>query len=84
MELNPSRVPVFPLSPLDPFSGPGTHPIPIAIGEMRKLCEVEQSCVGADFESICETGRKPLHLMRSADPDPITTGALRVLSLIHI
>ena len=78
MSLNPSRVPAFPISPSNPFSGPGAHPIPIALGEVRKLCEIEKSCVGADFESICETSREPLHLVSPAEPDPITAGALRV------
>ena len=71
-----SCVPAFPIRPIDSGVGGVLHPLPVALGEMRKLCEVEQSCVGADFESICETRRIPIPGSGSTNPHPPSSGAL--------
>ena len=73
-------VPVFPPIPTDPFSGPGTHPIPVAISEVSQLCEIEQTRVGSHFECVRETRWIPRVIVGPADPDPITGAALRVTS----
>lgn len=73
-----SCVPVFPNVPRDPFPGPGTHPVPIALGEVSKLSEIEQTRVGSHFECVRETRWEPRHFMGPADPDPIAGTALRV------
>lgn len=78
MSLNPRRVPAFPILPRNSAVGDIGHPVPIDFGEMRKLCELEKSCVGADFEGICETPRKPLARFTPADVEPSASGTLRV------
>ena len=78
MSLNPSRVPAFPILPRNSAVGDIGHPIPIDFGEMRKLCELEESCVGADFEGICETPRKSLARFAPTDVEPSASGTLRV------
>ena len=71
-----SCVPVFPIGATDTGVISGGHPLPIDLGEMRKLCELEKSCIGADFESICETRRIPIPGSGSTNPHPSATGAL--------
>ena len=65
-------VPAFPVDPTNPLVSGVLHPLPIDLREMRKLCEVEKSCVGADFEGICETRREAVLGRRPTDPQPST------------
>ena len=63
-----SRVPVYPFRSTYP-AGPGSfHPLPIDVGEVRKLSQIEETRIGSHFEPVRETRGK-------ATPD---------LSLIHI
>ncbi len=73
-----SCVPVEPTRSVNSFAIQRFHPVPIDLCEMRKLCEVEQSCSVADFEGVCETRCVPVFVGRTADPDPSSTAALRV------
>ncbi len=46
------------------------HPVPIDLGEIRKLCEIDHSDSGRDRELIGQTCRVPLSRLAPANPDP--------------
>jgi len=75
-----SCVPVFPPRSVNSFAIQRFHPVPIDLGEMRKLCEVEKSCSTADLEGVYETRCVPVFIGRTADPDPSASTALRMPS----
>ena len=79
-----SCVPAFPISPADPASSWISHPLPIDIGEVSKLCEIEQTNVGGHFECVRETRGKPRLNWTSTNPDPSSTGTLRVTTAAGI
>ena len=45
-------VPLFPSVLADPLPPGAFHPVPVALSEVGKLCEMEQSCTPADLELI--------------------------------
>ena len=68
-------VPRFPSLLADSLPPGAFHPVPIALGEVGKLCEMEQSCVPADLELIGQTGRVAVTGGTPADavlPSPLT------------
>ncbi len=71
-------VPAFPIRPADPSAIWISEPLPIDIGEVSKLCEIEQTRIGSHFECVRETRRKPVLNWSSTDPVPSAAGALRV------
>ena len=75
-----SCVPVFPISSGNTLVGVVLHPLPIDFREVSKLSEIEQTRVGAHFECIRETRGEPVFGRRATDPEPTTTGTLRVTS----
>lgn len=55
------------------LSGEAFHPIPIALGEVSKLCEIEHSHRIRDGELVGETGRVTACRRAARNPDPLTT-----------
>ena len=79
-----SCVPVFPISSGDFLVAGVLKPVPIAFGEVRKLCQIEQTRVGSHFECVRETRGISIHGMGPADPEPFAAGTLRVTSAAGI
>ena len=73
-----SCVPVGPALSADPFSVEGFHPLPIDLGEVSKLCQIEQTNVAGHFECVRKTRRVPLLLGRPANTDAAARAALGV------
>ena len=73
-----SCVPVFPPISTDPFSVQGFHPLPIDVGEVSKLCQIEQTNVAGHFECVRETRRETLFLGRPANTNSAARAALGV------
>lgn len=73
-----SCVPVEPLISGDPGTSWVSHPLPIDIREVSKLCEIEEANVGSHFERVRETRGKPSLNWASANPEPSSAGTLRV------
>ena len=73
-----SCVPVEPTLSTDPTGSWSFHPLPIDVGEVSKLSEIEQTRVFGHFEAVRETRRKATGGRASANPDVITGTALRV------
>ena len=49
------------------------HPVPIALGEIRKLCQIDGSAGVADRELVRETRRHPLLRRATADTQTLST-----------
>ncbi len=49
------------------------HPVPIALGEMRQLCEINQSHGVGDHEFVGETGRISVTGGAARDSEPLPT-----------
>ena len=73
-----SCVPAFPVRPINPVASEVLHPLPIDLGEVRKLCEIEEANVAADLEGVCETRGKAVLAWAPTNTDPSTGAALRV------
>ena len=73
-----SCVPVGPALSADPFSIEGFHPLPIDIGEVSKLCQIEQTNVAGHFECVRETRRETLLLGGAANTKAAARAALGV------
>ena len=71
-------VPAFPVLPRNTAVGNVGHPVPIDLGEVRKLCELEQTRVGTHFECVRKPPRLAHPRSAPADKKPATTGVLRV------
>ena len=75
-----SCVPAFPISSGHTLVRGVLHPLPIDVGEVRKLCEIEQTRVGSHFECVRETRGEPVFGRRSTDTQPATRTALGMTS----
>lgn len=73
-----SCVPAFPVRPINPVASEVLHPLPIDLGEVRKLCKIEEANVGGDLEGVCETRWKTVLAWAPTNTDPSTGAALRV------
>ena len=71
-------VPAFPVSSANSASRWTFHPLPIDLGEVRKLCKIEQAGVRSHLEPIRKSRRKSRHDRASANTDVISRAALRV------
>ena len=79
-----SCVPVGPTFSGDFLVAGVLKPVPIAFGEVRKLCQIEQTRVGSHFECVRETRGISIEGMGPADPQPFAAGTLRVTSAAGI
>ena len=75
-----SCVPAFPVSSANSAASWAFHPLPIDVGEVRKLSEIEQTRVLGHFEPVRETRRKSTGDRASTNPNVISGAALRVTS----
>ena len=73
-------VPAFPVLPRNPAVGDIGHPVPIDLGEVSKLCELEQTRVGTHFECVRKPPRLAYPRLAPTDEKPFPTGVLRVTS----
>ena len=69
-------VPLFPSVLADPLPPGAFHPVPVALSEVGKLCEMEQSCTPADLELIGQTGFMPG--LRGIPRNPVLPPALAI------
>jgi hypothetical protein len=82
-----SLVNLFP--PVTSYSGTAwsRHPIPIALGEVSKLCQIDGSAGVGDSESVGETGRISVvgFAATNSEPFPTTTvvSGIAVRELVH-
>ena len=80
MVLNRSRVPAFPILTGNSSISHVGHPVPIDLGEVSKLSELEQTRVGTHFECVRKTPRLAHPRSAPADEKPAPTGVLGVTS----
>lgn len=79
-----SCVPAFPISTGNTLVRGVLHPVPLALSEVRKLCQIEQTRVGAHFECVRCPTREPILRNHPADPEPSASGTLRVTTAAGI
>ena len=80
MYLTRPCVPAFPILTGNSSISHVGHPVPIDLGEVSKLSELEQTRVGTHFECVRKTPRKSLPRCTPTDVEPAATGVLRVTS----
>ena len=67
--MRPSFVNRFPSLPIDAFAIRSFKPVPVALGEVRNLCALEQSAVTTEPELIHETCS--VGVLRGTPTDPV-------------
>ena len=73
-----SCVPVEPTLSTDPTGSWSFHPLPIDVGEVSKLSQIEKTRIGSHFEPVRETRWKSTGERAPANPYVIPGTALRV------
>ena len=71
-----SCVPVEPTLSTDPTGSWSFHPLPIDVGEVSKLSQIEKTRIGSHFEPVRETRWKSTGERAPANPNVIPRAAL--------
>ena len=65
-----------PLAPRPLHPSWGRHPLPVAAGEVGKLCEIEQGASAADLELPAVSGPWPVVITAEPDADAFSAYAI--------